>query len=126
MFTNTLILVSFISLSAQFGQVQVFLMRSVLIAVFFFVTAAVGGLHRLPPKGKDVLRKQPESTAWVHLGVTPSILRARYNLTAADVGSSQKNNSQAVAQVWSINRISLGASLLMLEHSQIFFICFVL
>ncbi|XP_037550851.1 tripeptidyl-peptidase 1 [Nematolebias whitei] len=58
----------------------------------------VGGLHRLPPKGKDARRKQPESTAWVHLGVTPSVLRARYNLTAADVGSAQKNNSQAVAQ----------------------------
>uniref|UniRef100_A0A3Q2ZWT5 Tripeptidyl-peptidase 1 n=1 Tax=Kryptolebias marmoratus TaxID=37003 RepID=A0A3Q2ZWT5_KRYMA len=57
----------------------------------------VGGLHRLPPKGKDVRKKQTKSGAWVHLGVTPTVLRARYNLTAADVGSAQ-NNSQAVAQ----------------------------
>ncbi|XP_068582389.1 tripeptidyl-peptidase 1 [Cebidichthys violaceus] len=63
----------------------------------------VGGLHRLPPKGQDLRkassnRKQRRSKApGVHLGVTPSILRARYNLTATDVGTAQ-NNSQAVAQ----------------------------
>uniref|UniRef100_A0A8C9XLV6 Tripeptidyl-peptidase 1 n=1 Tax=Sander lucioperca TaxID=283035 RepID=A0A8C9XLV6_SANLU len=62
----------------------------------------VGGLHRLPPKGQDLNkassnRKQKQSKAGVHLGVTPAILRARYNLTATDVGTAQ-NNSQAVAQ----------------------------
>uniref|UniRef100_UPI0037E8CB18 tripeptidyl-peptidase 1 n=1 Tax=Semicossyphus pulcher TaxID=241346 RepID=UPI0037E8CB18 len=59
----------------------------------------VGGLHRLPPKGRDLSkgRKQTGSKAVLHLGVTPAILRARYNMTAADVGTSQ-NNSQAVAQ----------------------------
>lgn len=62
----------------------------------------VGGLHRLPPKGQDLRkvspnRKQRWSRMGVHLGVTPSILRARYNLTATDVGTAQ-NNSQAVAQ----------------------------
>uniref|UniRef100_A0A669B6F7 Tripeptidyl peptidase I n=1 Tax=Oreochromis niloticus TaxID=8128 RepID=A0A669B6F7_ORENI len=56
----------------------------------------VGGLHRLPPKGLDLSKKQ-KSKAGFHLGVTPSILRTRYNLTSADVGSVQ-NNSQAVAQ----------------------------
>ncbi|XP_037342379.2 tripeptidyl-peptidase 1 [Pungitius pungitius] len=62
----------------------------------------VGGLHRLPPTGQDLRkaspnRKQKRSTAGLHLGVTPPILRARYNLTTADVGTAQ-NNSQAVAQ----------------------------
>lgn len=57
----------------------------------------VGGLHRVPPRAKDVRLKQPRPKEAVHLGVTPAILRARYNLTAADVGSVQ-NNSQAVAQ----------------------------
>ncbi|XP_072222116.1 tripeptidyl-peptidase 1 [Leuresthes tenuis] len=57
----------------------------------------VGGLHRLPPGGKDFDEKRQQSKAGLHLGVTPAILRARYNLTAADVGSVQ-NNSQAVAQ----------------------------
>lgn len=62
----------------------------------------VGGLHRLPPKGQDLSqasshREMKQSEAGVHLGVTPAILRARYNLTAADVGTAQ-NNSQAVAQ----------------------------
>ncbi|KAK5916804.1 hypothetical protein CgunFtcFv8_011751 [Champsocephalus gunnari] len=62
----------------------------------------VGGLHRLPPKGQDLSqtsshREMKQSEAEVHLGVTPAILRARYNLTAADVGTAQ-NNSQAVAQ----------------------------
>ncbi|MED6267941.1 polynucleotide 3'-phosphatase [Characodon lateralis] len=57
----------------------------------------VGGLHRVPPREKYVNLKRTQSKAGVHLGVTPAILRARYNLTAADVGSAQ-NNSQAVAQ----------------------------
>lgn len=57
----------------------------------------MGGLHRFPPKGQ-VPKKQKQTNAEVHLGVTPSVLRARYNLTAADVGTAQ-NNSQAVAQV---------------------------
>ncbi|XP_071355152.1 tripeptidyl-peptidase 1 [Trachinotus anak] len=57
----------------------------------------VGGLHRLPPKGQDLNKEQKQSKEGVHLGVTPAILRARYNLTAADVGTAQ-NNSQAVAQ----------------------------
>ncbi|XP_056152046.1 tripeptidyl-peptidase 1 [Lampris incognitus] len=62
----------------------------------------VGGVHRFPPRGLDLSKtssngKHKNSMAWLHLGVTPAILRARYNLTAADVGSVQ-NNSQAVAQ----------------------------
>lgn len=57
----------------------------------------VGGLHRLPPKGLDINRKQQHSEVRLHLGVTPAILRERYNMTATDVGSAQ-NNSQAVAQ----------------------------
>ncbi|KAM9355941.1 tripeptidyl-peptidase 1 [Pholidichthys leucotaenia] len=56
----------------------------------------VGGLHRLPPKGLDVKKKR-HFKAGFHLGVTPYILRTRYNLTDADVGSAE-NNSQAVAQ----------------------------
>nr|XP_046267848.1 tripeptidyl-peptidase 1 [Scatophagus argus] len=63
----------------------------------------VGGLHRLPPKGQQDLTKTPfnmkqkRPKAGAHLGVTPAILRTRYNLTAADVGRAH-NNSQAVAQ----------------------------
>lgn len=64
-----------------------------------FVYTTVGGLHRLPPKGQDLSKDQKQRKEGVHLGVTPSILRARYNLTASDVGTAQ-NNSQAVAQVW--------------------------
>ncbi|XP_036398990.1 tripeptidyl-peptidase 1 [Megalops cyprinoides] len=60
----------------------------------------VGGVHRFPPEMQAVSRawtneKQPE--VGFHLGVTPTVLRSRYNLTAADVGSAE-NNSQAVAQ----------------------------
>lgn len=33
------------------------------------------------------------------MGVTPSVIRERYNLTAQDVGSGKTNNSQACAQV---------------------------
>lgn len=62
----------------------------------------VGGLHRFPPKGRDQGEAPPTpkgtpSKPGVHLGVTPAVLRGRYNLTAADVGAAQ-NNSQAVAQ----------------------------
>uniref|UniRef100_A0A665VZD3 Tripeptidyl-peptidase 1 n=1 Tax=Echeneis naucrates TaxID=173247 RepID=A0A665VZD3_ECHNA len=57
----------------------------------------VGGLHRLPPKGQELSQEQKQSKEGLHLGVTPAILRTRYNLTAADVGTAQ-NNSQAVAQ----------------------------
>ncbi|XP_007561222.1 tripeptidyl-peptidase 1 [Poecilia formosa] len=57
----------------------------------------VGGLHRVPPREKDANRKGPRSKAGAHLGVTPAVLRTRYNLTATDVGSAE-NNSQAVAQ----------------------------
>ncbi|KAM3594143.1 uncharacterized protein V6R79_003053 [Siganus canaliculatus] len=61
----------------------------------------VGGLHRLPPKeqspSKASSRRKLKLNTGVHLGVTPAILRTRYNLTAADVGTAQ-NNSQAVAQ----------------------------
>ena len=64
---------------------------------------AVGGVHRFPPKGQDLSsdvsnRRHKHDKPGLHLGVTPAILRARYNLTAADVGSGH-NNSQAVAQV---------------------------
>lgn len=73
--------------------------------------STVGGLHRLPPNGQDLRkasanRKQKRSKAGLHLGVTPSILRARYNLTTADVGTAQ-NNSQAVAQVWPSHNVSI-------------------
>lgn len=70
----------------------------------YFCPRTVGGLHRLPRKlqqdfrGTYFRRKQSGLAAGLHLGVTPSILRARYNLTSADVGEAQ-NNSQAVAQV---------------------------
>ncbi|KAM3932831.1 tripeptidyl-peptidase 1 [Leptodactylus fuscus] len=60
----------------------------------------VGGLHRFP-KEREVLRrakgKQYEVTAGFHMGVTPSVLRQRYNLSASDVGT-HPNNSQACAQ----------------------------
>lgn len=60
----------------------------------------VGGVHRFTPKGQDIskfLAEKRRSGQGFHLGVTPAILRERYNLTAADVGSAS-NNSQAVAQ----------------------------
>lgn len=60
----------------------------------------VGGLHRFPG-GRTVLRRakgsQDEMTAEFHLGVSPSVLRQRYNLSASDVGT-HPNNSQACAQ----------------------------
>ncbi|XP_037096739.1 tripeptidyl-peptidase 1 [Syngnathus acus] len=57
----------------------------------------VGGLHRFPPRGHKASKEMRRSDNTFHLGVTPAVLRARYNMTAADVGSAQ-NNSQAVAQ----------------------------
>ncbi|KAK2891802.1 tripeptidyl-peptidase 1 [Channa argus] len=57
----------------------------------------VGGLHRLPPRRQVLSMEQKHSKPGLHLGVTPYVLRERYNLTASDVGTAQ-NNSQAVAQ----------------------------
>nr|KAF6343804.1 tripeptidyl peptidase 1 [Pipistrellus kuhlii] len=60
----------------------------------------VGGLHRFPPTSSLRQRPEPQAaeTVGLHLGVTPSIIRKRYNLTAQDVGSGTTNNSQACAQ----------------------------
>ncbi|NXF65526.1 TPP1 peptidase, partial [Ciccaba nigrolineata] len=67
----------------------------------------VGGLHRFPAERKVVSRawakKEMEwgqhigGGAAFHLGVTPSIIRKRYNMTGGDVGLLP-NNSQACAQ----------------------------
>ncbi|KAM8976815.1 tripeptidyl-peptidase 1 [Pelodytes ibericus] len=53
----------------------------------------VGGLHRFPPHRKVMNRTGAE----FHLGVTPSVLRERYNLSASDIGT-HPNNSQGCAQ----------------------------
>lgn len=60
----------------------------------------VAGLHRFPPLSSPRQRPEPQGVGPVglHLGVTPSVLRQRYNLTARDVGSGTTNNSQACAQ----------------------------
>ncbi|NXQ30076.1 TPP1 peptidase, partial [Alaudala cheleensis] len=60
----------------------------------------VGGMHRFPSERKAVsrARKDPQrARASFHLGVTPAILRQRYNMTGGDVGLLH-NNSQACAQ----------------------------
>ncbi|XP_051502082.1 tripeptidyl-peptidase 1 [Myxocyprinus asiaticus] len=60
----------------------------------------VGGVHRFPPQGRDLSKGWEGarlSGIGFHLGVTPSVIRSRYNLTAKDVGTAA-NNSQAVAQ----------------------------
>ncbi|NWX39465.1 TPP1 peptidase, partial [Steatornis caripensis] len=67
----------------------------------------VAGLHRFPAERKVVSRawaKQDTESrqhyggrAAFHLGVTPSIIRKRYNMTGGDVGLLP-NNSQACAQ----------------------------
>ncbi|XP_061551954.1 tripeptidyl-peptidase 1 [Phycodurus eques] len=62
----------------------------------------VGGLHRFPPRGHKPSMassnsKEMHRSNGFHLGVTPAVLRACYNMTVTDVGSAQ-NNSQAVAQ----------------------------
>ncbi|XP_066530156.1 tripeptidyl-peptidase 1 [Hoplias malabaricus] len=60
----------------------------------------VGGVLRFPPREKVISKgwegSRPTAKG-IHLGVTPSVLRTRYNLTEADVGNAA-NNSQAVAQ----------------------------
>lgn len=61
----------------------------------------VGGVHRFPQRGRVVgkgFEGTQQSGLGYHLGVTPSVVRSRYNLTAKDVGTAS-NNSQAVAQV---------------------------
>ncbi|XP_048215399.1 tripeptidyl-peptidase 1 [Perognathus longimembris pacificus] len=60
----------------------------------------VGGLHRFPPTSSLRQRPGPQvaGTVGMHLGVTPSVIRQRYNLTEKDVGSGSTNNSQACAQ----------------------------
>ncbi|XP_072314444.1 tripeptidyl-peptidase 1 [Eucyclogobius newberryi] len=60
----------------------------------------VGGVHRFPPKSQDLTHgssHSERSEPGLHLGVTPTILRQRYNLSTSDVGAAS-NNSQAVAQ----------------------------
>ncbi|NWU73274.1 TPP1 peptidase, partial [Pterocles burchelli] len=66
----------------------------------------VGGLHRFPLERRAVSRagdkeaewrRQDRGPAMFHLGVTPAVLRKRYNMTGGDVGL-QPNNSQACAQ----------------------------
>ncbi|XP_077197130.1 tripeptidyl-peptidase 1 [Paroedura picta] len=65
----------------------------------------VGGLHRFPADRKAASRGQGTENPlpWqvalssFHLGVTPAVIRKRYNLTASDVGAAS-NNSQACAQ----------------------------
>ncbi|KAK2517567.1 tripeptidyl-peptidase 1 [Columba guinea] len=67
----------------------------------------VGGLHRFPADRKAVSRawakRDPESGrhggggAAFHLGVMPSVIRKRYNMTGGDIGLLP-NNSQACAQ----------------------------
>ncbi|XP_061897586.1 tripeptidyl-peptidase 1 [Entelurus aequoreus] len=62
----------------------------------------VGGLHRFPPKEHkpsevSTSGTKLQSDTKFHLGVTPAVLRAHYNMSATDVGAG-KNNSQAVAQ----------------------------
>ncbi|NXL93062.1 TPP1 peptidase, partial [Alectura lathami] len=67
----------------------------------------VGGLHRFPAERNVVSRawakeemepKQPRrQRATFHLGVMPSVIRKRYNITAGDIGLLA-NNSQACAQ----------------------------
>ncbi|KAM3836787.1 tripeptidyl-peptidase 1 isoform 3-T3 [Vipera latastei] len=67
----------------------------------------VGGLHRFPAERKVVSRawameKSPvggqDGRSSFHLGVTPAVLRQRYNLTRVDAGNFS-HNSQACAQV---------------------------
>lgn len=61
----------------------------------------VGGLHRFPPVRKALRRRENKLVGikeGFHLGVTPSVLRERYNLTSRDTGN-HPNNSQACAQV---------------------------
>ncbi|OXB54405.1 hypothetical protein ASZ78_013853 [Callipepla squamata] len=65
---------------------------------------AVGGLHRFPAERSVVSRAWAKEgaesrgqRATFHLGVMPSVLRKRYNMTKEDIGLLP-NNSQACAQ----------------------------
>ncbi|XP_051843582.1 tripeptidyl-peptidase 1 [Antechinus flavipes] len=62
----------------------------------------VGGLHRFPRASSLQQRPGPklelEESLSLHMGVTPAVIRERYNLTAQDVGAGSPNNSQACAQ----------------------------
>lgn len=60
----------------------------------------VGGLHRFPSERTPVNRAwatKKRVRAAFHLGVTPAVIRKRYNLTDGDVGLCP-NSSQACAQ----------------------------
>ncbi|XP_074865218.1 tripeptidyl-peptidase 1 isoform X2 [Carettochelys insculpta] len=62
----------------------------------------VGGLHRFPVErnmasGKEKMAWHRHKREAFHLGVTPAVIRKRYNLTAGDIGV-WPNNSQACAQ----------------------------
>ncbi|XP_015708022.1 tripeptidyl-peptidase 1 [Coturnix japonica] len=64
----------------------------------------VGGLHRFPAERSVVSRAWAKEgmeshgqRATFHLGVMPSVIRKRYNMTTADIGVLP-NNSQACAQ----------------------------
>ncbi|XP_028908370.1 tripeptidyl-peptidase 1 [Ornithorhynchus anatinus] len=59
----------------------------------------VGGLHRFPsPSTVQQRARGQDLSVGLHLGVTPAVIRERYNLTALDVGGTAANNSQACAQ----------------------------
>ncbi|XP_043930201.1 tripeptidyl-peptidase 1 [Protopterus annectens] len=60
----------------------------------------VGGVHRFPAYQKVVSKtwaNHDQRPVGFHLGVTPSVIRERYNLTAHDIGTFP-NNTQACAQ----------------------------
>ncbi|CAM4342712.1 unnamed protein product [Lepidochelys kempii] len=66
----------------------------------------VGGLHRFPAERKmvtrasrkeEVMARHQQRRVAFHLGVTPAVIRKRYNLTDGDIGALP-NNSQACAQ----------------------------
>lgn len=69
------------------------------------VCGTVGGLHRFPAERSVVSRAWAKEgmeshgqRAAFHLGVMPSVIRKRYNMTKGDIGLLS-NNSQACAQV---------------------------
>ncbi|KAH0625306.1 hypothetical protein JD844_033815 [Phrynosoma platyrhinos] len=72
-----------------------------LLPTILSLSFSVGGLHRFPPERKALIRswgaEKKGSQSTFHLGVTPAVLRKRYNLTEGDVGTSP-NSSQACAQ----------------------------
>lgn len=69
------------------------------------VCGPVGGLHRFPAErsvvsrawAKEGMESRGQRAAF-HLGVMPSVIRKRYNMTREDIGVLP-NNSQACAQV---------------------------